>query len=262
MRGSVLGLALALLGALPAAAECRLALALAFDVSRSVGIRDYAIQKQGVIAALEDPGVVAAFLAPDAPVAFALYEWSHSCSRTMVVDWVLVRSPADLEAIRQTILSHERGRDGGHDRARAALKFGSGPDGGAPPCAEQVIDVSGDGQNNSGVDPALVYAAGFGDIRVNGLAIRSYERDVVGYYREQVIRGPGPSWRLRTVLADFSARDPTQADPRADRADHGRRRDRRRTRGVSAAGAWPPPPATAQAATRRVELPCTMTFTR
>jgi hypothetical protein len=66
-----------------------------------------------------------------------------------------------------------------------------------------VIDVSGDGQNNSGIDPAVVYANGFGDIRVNGLAIRSYERDVVAYYREQVIRGPGAFVEEADSFEDF-----------------------------------------------------------
>ena len=49
MAASALGWVTALvLMAGPAAAECRLALALAFDVSRSVGAKDYATQKQGV----------------------------------------------------------------------------------------------------------------------------------------------------------------------------------------------------------------------
>jgi hypothetical protein len=204
MRSCTIG-AMAMSAALcgPAAADCRLALALAFDVSRSVGIRDYAIQKQGVMAALEDPAVVAAFLDPGTPVAFALYEWSHSVQQTMVVDWVLVRSVSDLDAIRATIAGHERGGTAGTTALGAALRFGRGLMYRAPPCAEQVIDVSGDGQNNSGIDPAVVYANGFGDIRVNGLAIRSYERDVVAYYREQVIRGPGAFVEEADSFEDF-----------------------------------------------------------
>jgi hypothetical protein len=186
-----------------ARAECRLALALAFDVSRSVSARDYIIQRDGLLAALADPAVVSAFLSPGEPVAFALYEWSHSVQQTMVVDWVLVRSPADLAALRGLILHHERSGTAGTTALGAALRFGRGLMERAPPCADWVIDISGDGQNNSGVDPALVYAAGFGDIRVNGLAIRSYERDVAAYYREQVIRGPGAFVEVADTFADF-----------------------------------------------------------
>ena len=122
-------------------------------MSRSVGIRDYAIQKQGVMAALEDPAVVAAFLGPGTPVAFALYEWSHSVQQTMVVDWVLVRSPADLDAIRATIAGHERGERQAPPRWGPRYGSAKGLMDRAPPCAEQVIDVSGDGQNNSGDRP-------------------------------------------------------------------------------------------------------------
>ena len=191
------------LGAGPARAECRLALALAFDVSRSVSARDYRIQRDGLLAALADPVVVSAFLVPCAPVAFALFEWSHSVQQTMLVGWVLVRSPADLAALRGLIVSHERSGTAGTTALGAALRFGRGLMDRAPACTDRVIDISGDGQNNSGVDPALVYAAGFDDIRVNGLAIRSYERDVATYYREQVIRGPGAFVEVAETFADF-----------------------------------------------------------
>lgn len=203
MRAAVIGAALALAVPGVAGAECRLALALAFDVSRSVSAGDYAIQRDGLLAALADPAVVAAFLLPGEPVAFALFEWSHSVQQTMIVDWVLVRSPADLEVIRGRIRAHERSGTAGTTALGAALRFGQGLMERAPACADQVIDISGDGQNNSGIDPAMVYARGFGEIRVNGLAIRSYERDVVRYYREQVIRGPGAFVEVAESFEDF-----------------------------------------------------------
>ena len=86
-----------------AAAECRLALALAFDVSRSVGAKDYEIQKQGLLTALDDPAIVAALFSADAPVALALYEWSRVGQQTMVVEWTLIRSPADLSAVPASV---------------------------------------------------------------------------------------------------------------------------------------------------------------
>jgi hypothetical protein len=204
VRAAVAGAALALAMAGGAArGECRLALALAFDVSRSVSTRDYTIQRDGVLAALADPAVVAAFLVPGEPVAFALYEWSHSVQQTMIVDWILVRSPADLEAIRTMILAHGRSGTAGTTALGAALRFGRDLMDRAPSCSDRVIDISGDGQNNSGIDPAVVYAGGFDDIRVNGLAIRSYERDVAIYYREQVIRGPGAFVEVAETFAHF-----------------------------------------------------------
>ncbi|HMS95168.1 MAG TPA: DUF1194 domain-containing protein, partial [Tabrizicola sp.] len=40
-----------------ASAECRLALALAVDVSRSIDVQDYSIQTEGLAGALEDAEV-------------------------------------------------------------------------------------------------------------------------------------------------------------------------------------------------------------
>ena len=58
--------------AAPAAAECRLALALAFDVSASVDAREYRLMMQGTAAALRDPDVTRAALSGN-PVALAAY---------------------------------------------------------------------------------------------------------------------------------------------------------------------------------------------
>jgi hypothetical protein len=79
-------LAVALLAAAPARADpCRLALALGFDVSRSIDAAAYELQLGGLIAALFDPEIRAALLAPPAPVAVAVYESSarHSISATV-----------------------------------------------------------------------------------------------------------------------------------------------------------------------------------
>ena len=205
MRSCTFG-AMAMSAALcgPAAAECRLALALAFDVSRSVGIRDYAIQKQGVMAALEDPAVVAAFLRPRHARglrALRVEPFGPADHGGRLGACAFARRPR--RDTRDLIAGHERGGTAGTTALGAALRFGRGLMDRAPPCAEQVIDVSGDGQNNSGIDPAIVYADGFGDIRVNGLAIRSYERDVVAYYREQIIRGPGAFVEEADSFEDF-----------------------------------------------------------
>jgi hypothetical protein len=61
-----------------------------------------------------------------------------------------------------------------------------------PPGTRRVIDVSGDGANNSGRPPADArddaVAAG---VVINGLPILNIEPDLDVHYREQVIGGPG-----------------------------------------------------------------------
>jgi hypothetical protein len=171
-------------------ADCRLALALAFDVSRSVSARDYETQKQGLLEALDDPAIVSALLGADQPVALALYEWSRVPEQDLVLDWTLIRTPADLATIRATVAAHQRLTTGGTTALGEALRFGRALLSRAPTCDRQVIDVSGDGQNNAGASPRAVYEmVDFGEVQVNGLAIRSYERRIVSYYEEQVIRG-------------------------------------------------------------------------
>ena len=75
---SMLRLALLLVPfATPAAADCRLALALAVDVSRSIDSQDYVIQTDGLADALEDKDVRAAIFGPEGEVALAIYYWSR-----------------------------------------------------------------------------------------------------------------------------------------------------------------------------------------
>ena len=102
----------------PAAAGCRLGLALGIDVSRSVDARDYAIQQQGLADALRAPEIRRAFLAGPDQVMFSVYEWSGQGDQRVIVPWVLVRSEADLDALAAIV--------GGHARAEKAAPHGFG----------------------------------------------------------------------------------------------------------------------------------------
>jgi len=80
-----LALLAVLAGSTAAAAPCRLALAMALDVSGSVDQKEYRLQLDGLAKALTDPDVSAAFLGmPGAPVAHAVYEWSASSYQRVV----------------------------------------------------------------------------------------------------------------------------------------------------------------------------------
>ena len=93
---------------------------------------------------------------------------------------------------------------GGTTALGEALRFGRELILEGPSCDEQVIDVSGDGQNNAGLSPGAIYALeDFGAVQVNGLAIRSYERDIVRYYEDEVIRGPDAFVEVADGPRDF-----------------------------------------------------------
>lgn len=190
--------------AAPAGAACRLALALGIDVSRSVDARDFAIQRDGLLAALADPVIVAAFLKPDDHVAFAVYEWSGQAYQEVIVDWVQVESAADLAGILERIESHARGADYLPTGLGAALDFGRELIARAPACAARTLDISGDGRSNDGRAPEEVYAReDFGDLLVNGLPIGGHEADIAFYYRARVIRGPGAFVEVARTEDDF-----------------------------------------------------------
>ncbi|MEI2807978.1 MAG: DUF1194 domain-containing protein [Albidovulum sp.] len=110
--------------ATPASPACRLALALGIDVSRSVDARDYAIQREGLLAALADRVIVDAFLKPEDRVALAVFEWSGQAQQDIVLDWTEVAGEADLARIRDRIAGHRRVADHLPTGLGAALDFG------------------------------------------------------------------------------------------------------------------------------------------
>lgn len=202
--GAAMIAVLAALGPLPAAAGCRLALALAFDVSRSVSDADYEIQRQGMIAALRDPGVRRGFLASDDLVALTIYEWSGARDQEVVQPWMMIRSEDDLAAVERLLAARVRVNFQLPTGLGAALRFGRSLMDEAPACDAQTIDVSGDGRSNDGTSPARAYArSDFSAITVNGLAIGGHEADIADYYRTEVIRGPGAFVETAPEQADF-----------------------------------------------------------
>lgn len=205
MRGlPVLCLALMLPAA--ALADCRIALALALDVSRSVDGRDYRVQADGLADALSDPAVRLAFLSGDAPVALAIYEWSGLGHQRVIEDWVLVEEAADLEALALRLGAMQRPEARHLTALGAALDFGLDLLRRAPDCRRLVLDVSGDGQNNEGPPPARAYARGdWSGITVNALAIGEHESFLTEYFWREVLHGPGAFVEVAQRQADFPA---------------------------------------------------------
>ena len=203
MRGLV---GVLLLAGLPADAECRIALALAVDVSRSISADDYAIQRGGLIAALADPGVQSAFLSSRGHVALAVYEWAGREYQAMIVDWVRIDDPGDLAAVAALVATQQQVSQHLPTALGSALEYGRQVMADAPDCAVQVLDVAGDGRNNDGISPADAYARrDFGELVVNGLAIGEHESNLVRYYQTEVIRGPGAFVEVALRQSDYPA---------------------------------------------------------
>jgi hypothetical protein len=199
----MVGAAAPLLGA--RAETVDLALVLAADVSRSIDDEEFNLQRKGYAAAMTDPRVMRAIAGGrHHAIAITFVEWSGAGEQNVVVDWTVVRDEEAAAGIASTILSAPRSFIG-RTSISGAIDFAVQRVGAAPADAEKrVIDVSGDGTNNSGraVTEARDEAVQ-GGVTVNGLAIIN-NRSSPGYafhtqppgglpkyYEENVIGGPG-----------------------------------------------------------------------
>ncbi len=190
----------------PAQADCRLALALAVDVSRSIDAQDYVIQTEGLALALQDPDVRAAIFGPEGEVALAIYYWSGRGYQDLVQPWVILDTPEALDAAIREVRRTPRPAAPLATALGDALSYGLDLLGDAPVCARRVIDVAGDGRSNDGIPVARTYAReDFTGITVNGLAVGEHEADILDYYAGEVIRGPGAFVELAPRQEDYPA---------------------------------------------------------
>lgn len=195
MRRWITGIGITLCLTAPVAAQpaqCRLALALALDVSSSVDAVEYDLQRVGLAAALDADEVRHAILSGGhGGVALAVYEWSGFYQQKTHLDWVMLHRNEDIDAAVRVLARMERSHDDFPTAIGQALGFGATLLSRAPECDRKVIDVSGDGINNYGYGPAAAYRNfPFGDVTVNGLVILGQQPEVLRYYHEQVVRGP------------------------------------------------------------------------
>lgn len=208
IRAALLSVGLACT-ALPAlAVECRLALALAIDVSSSVDAAEDRLQRSGVVAALTAPEVEAAFFAADLPVALAVYEWSGRYNQEMILDWTLIHDRAALVGAAETVAASKRSHNDFPTAMGYALGYGANLLARAPDCLRHTLDMAGDGQSNEGFPPASAYREfPFQNVTVNGLVVNAadFEGEVglIAFYRGEVIHGPGAFLIIADGFEDY-----------------------------------------------------------
>jgi hypothetical protein len=204
MRSTLLVLVLVFLGfGAPAWAQVPvdLELVLAVDVSRSIDAEEYDLQKQGYARAITDPKVLGAIRSGMlGAIAMTYVEWSGSTQQQQVVEWAVIRDAASAEAFATSILAAPRSF-AAYTSISGAIDFSLQLFGRNQfDATRRVIDVSGDGSNNSGrpVWMARDYAIESG-VTINGLVIMNDRPNPIGrpepklddYYRDQVIGGDG-----------------------------------------------------------------------
>ena len=202
----------------PAAAQTvvDLQLVLAVDVSRSMDRTEQRLQRDGYVAALRHPDVIRAIRSgPHGRIAVTYMEWAGHLVQSVVVPWRVLENARDANALADELARKPLSSalmtsiSGAVFKAKELFEIG-GIRG-----LRKVIDVSGDGPNNSGT-PVMqardeVVRAG---IVINGLALvlqrppgpYSYFeiQNLHHYYADCVVGGPGSFTLAVTDKTEFA----------------------------------------------------------
>jgi hypothetical protein len=176
-------------------------LVLAVDVSYSMDPEEQALQREGYIAGITSREFMQALRGGmHGKIAVTYFEWAGPGDHKIILPWRLIGGPEAADAVANEI-ARAPYRRASRTSIASALQFArplfdaSGYHG-----IRRVIDVSGDGANNSGPPVVMarddVLAAG---ITINGLPImlkrpNTFTMDIENldvYYEDCVIGGPG-----------------------------------------------------------------------
>ena len=186
------------------AMSCGLALLLAVDVSLSIDSVEYDLQTSGMARALYQEDVQLAISASPGGVAIAVIQWSGGEEQFIARPWTLLSGPAEIDRFASNIANMPRAFSG--DTAPgSALLFGLDLHNANPwHCLRRVIDLSGDGPQNSGVNTAEAsYAAVNSGVTVNGLAIMGSNYSTEQFFLRNVVRGPNSFLEIANKFNDF-----------------------------------------------------------
>jgi hypothetical protein len=181
-------------GSGPTQRDVAVALVLAVDTSGSVSNGRFELQKRGYAAAFRNPQVLNAIRSLATPaIAVTMMQWTGPRLHAVVVDWTLINDTASAGAFAAAIEAAPRQLFGGGTSISGAIDYSRVLLAGNPfRATRHIIDISGDGSNNSGrsVTQARDEAVADG-IGVNGLPILTVEPGLDRYYYDNVIGGPG-----------------------------------------------------------------------
>lgn len=182
-----------------------LLLVLAADVSRSVDDAKFKLQRDGYAAAIVDPRVVRAMTGgPIGRIGLVFVEWASEWEQKVVIDWTIIAGERDAQAVSDRVRGAERSFRG-RTSISAAIDFSMALLARSPfQGNRRVIDVSGDGTNNSGRDVTAARDEAIAQgVTINGLVILSEvplatnpshthpPGGLTAYYENNVIGGPG-----------------------------------------------------------------------
>jgi hypothetical protein len=181
-----------------------LELQLLMDVSGSVDDSEFLLQRTGYSDAFRDPGTLSQILGcGGGAIAVQLIYWSGSSEQAVAVDWTIISDAASATAFADAVDAAAR-PFAGLTAPGSAINFGAPLFSNAITSDRQVIDVSGDGAQNSGADTsdARDAALASGIDAINGLVILG-EAGLETFYNDNVKGGSGAFVLVADDFVDF-----------------------------------------------------------
>ncbi|MES2474508.1 MAG: DUF1194 domain-containing protein [Verrucomicrobiota bacterium] len=196
-------------GQASAATTVGLELALLVDVSGSVDASEFVLQRDGYVAAFQSVAVQNAITTLASQnggngLAVSYIMWSGAGDQQLSVGWTLINDAAGANAFAASIAAAARPFSA-NTAIGNALIYGTNSLNGNIYDGRQVIDVSGDGENNEG-NSAITgrnYAAANNVDKINGLPIGGGTLNA--YYVNNVQYGAGSFTLPANTFADFNA---------------------------------------------------------
>jgi hypothetical protein len=171
-----------------------LQLVLAVDSSGSINDDEFRLQMEGLTTAFRNQRILDAIRGgPVGAIAVTLIEWSSVDQQHQSITWTVISDEESMALFADQLAATPRFIPGGSTSVSDALSYSGRMFGKSGFISERrVIDVSGDGSNNSGIPPDSVrdrlVEAG---VVINGLAILNDEPNLKDYYAASVIGGAG-----------------------------------------------------------------------
>jgi Ca-activated chloride channel family protein len=193
------------LAAASPATGCEVALVVAIDVSRSVDAREFDLIRHGTAEAFRHKEILRLVDWLEGGIAVAVTQWSGEEEQAVTLDWRHVTGSVEMMATADAIDEMRRAfryelTAPGEALAHAAALLDAAP----VSCRRQVIDLSGDGVRNAGLDTAQIAdsieARG---VTINGLVVRGDTPDPLEFYETEVRRGPLGFIEIAEGYVDF-----------------------------------------------------------
>ena len=179
-----------------------LELVLAVDVSSSIDEGEARRQREGHVAALADPEVIAAIQSGGyGRIAVMYLEWADADFQRVVTPWTVIETEDDARAFAAALatapfVSGRRTAIGAAIDNSVSLIQDNAYEG-----VRRVVDLSGDGPQNAGPSLTAARTRAVDDmVTINGLPIDNASQhpfrpsvsiDVAAYFEREVIAGPG-----------------------------------------------------------------------